>query len=129
MDKQLLKILRFPSLEQPSVFHLNNGLLGLKLASVGAEHHLMGRNLKKLKLPNCRLWSFQLKTLLDYTSNLEELECEMQYNNQDFGDLCICNELLDALSKVCRTLKNSSLAFGFIPSYILAMASTLQWDQ
>lgn len=57
MDKQLLKILRFSQLEQLSVSHLNNELLGLKLASVGAEHILKGRNLEKLRLPNCRLWN------------------------------------------------------------------------
>jgi hypothetical protein len=109
MDKQLLKLLKFPQLEQLSVSHLNNGFLALKLASVGAEHPLMGRNLKKLKLPNCRLWEFQLKALLDYTFNLEELECEMQYNLQDFGDLCLGNELLDALSKVAGTLRKLKL--------------------
>lgn len=130
LDKQLLKILRFPLLEQLSVSHLNNGLLGLQLASVGAKHPLMGRNLKKLELPNCRLWESQLKALVDYTSNLEELECETVHNIQDFGDVCLGNELLDALSKVSRTLKkNSSLAFRCLPRFILAMASTPHWDQ
>jgi hypothetical protein len=70
----------------------------------------MGRNLNKLRLPKCRLWEFQLKTLLDYTSNLEELECETQNNIQDFGDLCLSNELLDALSKVSWTLRTLKLS-------------------
>jgi len=80
------------------------------LACVGAEHPLLGRNLKKLKLPNYRLWEFQLKTLLDYTSNLEELECEMIYDFRDIGDVCLGNELLDALSKVSGTLRKLKLS-------------------
>ena len=110
MDKQLLKILRFPQLEQLSLSHLHNGILALKLASVGAEHPLMGRNLKKLKLPICRLGESQLKTLLDCTSNLEELECEMLYDFRDIDDVCLGNELLDALSKVSGTLKRLKLS-------------------
>ncbi len=67
----------------------------------------MGKNLKKLKLPTCRLGESHLKTLLDYTSNLEELKCEMIYNIPNIGDVCLGNELLDALSKVSGTLKKT----------------------
>jgi hypothetical protein len=47
----------------------------------------------------------RLKTLLSYTSFLEELECELQF---DVGqiDVCLGDELLEALSEVSRTLRH-----------------------
>jgi len=97
------------------------------LACVGAEHPLLGRNLKKLKLPNYRLWEFQLKTFLDYTSNLEELECEMQYNIQDFGDLYLGIELLHALSKASATLKELKLSLRIHSELHPGSGAPLQW--
>jgi hypothetical protein len=105
MDTHLPKTLRFPTLQQLSVSHLHNGILAYVLELAESDSCSMAKSLKKLKMTNCMLSEHRLKTLLSYTSCLEELECELQF---DVGqiDVCLGDELLEALSEVSKTLRH-----------------------